>query len=561
MARVNRWRVSIAALLLTAPLAHAAPPPGPLPPPPPELIPPSQFTSSVRYDRNLELMVAEWTEAAGADYYALSRQYRPGGNFFRVAQTYDPVERQLLFENSNLETDWTGLAVRVEACNEDGCTAASPMPLAPLFVHVFLEKQKVHQLMRSQERGGFGAAMALSRDGSTLAVGAPNADAVDAIDGGQVHIFTLNLDGRWELQATLQATPGTAEAGEEFGVAVALSNDGNTLAVGDTYDNGPNNNPALKGSGAVTVFERVGTTWTRKRVLRDTQLIAEAHYGASVALSGDGRRLVVGAPDKTIVGVARVGTANVWTRSSGGWGSDQPAPTRAVFTLPSDALGSPDAARFGEGVAVSSSGDHLIVAAPGRLLGIDGVVVRTGAIYTYRIVANSWVLQARLNPPRPMGYAKAIAMSANGQAFVVGAPEDSGPIQGTESEGSVYVYRYDSSGFIITLLKAPTTYQYARFGSSVSLSATGNALAVGAPFDSSDTDFAGAVYVFAAIDPHTWIPQPITFTPSAPATANEFGRRVLIDDPQFLIVSDGRDNELGTIDGAVYMHGSEPGSD
>jgi hypothetical protein len=36
---------------------------------------------------------------------------------------------------------------------------------------------------------------------------------------------------------------------------------------------------------------------------------------------------------------------------------------------------------------------------------------------------------------------------------------------------------------------------------------------------------------------------------------------VLIVDPSVVIVSDNRDNELGTADGAVYMHGSRPGSD
>jgi hypothetical protein len=560
MEMVNRWRVCITVFLLTAPLVYAAPPPGPLPPTPPELVPPGTFTASVRYDSDLELMVSEWTEAPGADYYALSLRFRQGGSFSRVAQTFDPAERHLLFENSNLETDWGALTARVEACNEDGCTAAPDIALAPRFASVFREKQKVHELMRPDERGRFGAAMALSRDGSTLAIGAPNADAVDATDGGQVHIFVLNLDGRWELQANLQAAPGTAEPGEEFGSAVALSNDGNTLAVGDAQDNGPSNNPALVGSGAVTVFERVGTTWARKRVLRDTQLIANAHYGASIALTGDGRKLVVGAPDKPIAGVARVGTVNVWTRADG-WGSDQPAPTRVVLSLPNDSAAPANEARFGEKVAITSGVSTLVVASPGRLLNNGGANVRTGAVYVYSAWTNSWVLQSRLNPSRPMGYATAIALTKSGNVLAVGAPQDSGALQGTEEEGSVYIYTRSNSNpdWLTTLIKAPTTFQYARFGSSVSVS--GNALAVGAPFDSSDADFAGAVYLFAATSPDVWIPQPVKLTPNQAGTNNHFGGHVLIDDPSVVIVSDGRDNELGTADGAVYMHGSRPGSD
>src|SRR5699024_5968785 len=87
----------------------------------------------------------------------------------------------------------------------------------------------------------FGASVALSRDGNTLAVGAYGEDSkATGIDGdqgddsassaGAVYVFVRDEGGTWTQEAYIKAS--NPDAHDRFGTSVALSRDGNTLAVG-----------------------------------------------------------------------------------------------------------------------------------------------------------------------------------------------------------------------------------------------------------------------------------------------------------------------------------------
>lgn len=88
-----------------------------------------------------------------------------------------------------------------------------------------------------------------------------------------------------------------------FGGAVAISSDGNILAVGAigessaaTGVNGNesnNNNKAT--AGAVYLFVRSGDTWVQQAYLKASNTDAGDYFGASLALSSDGTTLAVGA--------------------------------------------------------------------------------------------------------------------------------------------------------------------------------------------------------------------------------------------------------------------------
>ena len=68
------------------------------------------------------------------------------------------------------------------------------------------------------EEGNFGFGLGLAFKGDTVVVGAPSGRGVHP---GSAHIFTLNDDETWTQQAAL--TPHDANQGDEFGFAVALS--------------------------------------------------------------------------------------------------------------------------------------------------------------------------------------------------------------------------------------------------------------------------------------------------------------------------------------------------
>src|SRR5262249_13095930 len=109
----------------------------------------------------------------------------------------------------------------------------------------------------------FGTAIAMSGDGTTLAVAAPlENSAATGIDdsaprgiadaAGAVYVFVLR-ESVWTQQAYVKASNTAAQ--DEFGSSVALSADGNTLAVGALNES---SGATGSGAGAVYMYTRAG---------------------------------------------------------------------------------------------------------------------------------------------------------------------------------------------------------------------------------------------------------------------------------------------------------------
>jgi hypothetical protein len=154
-----------------------------------------------------------------------------------------------------------------------------------------------------------GTAMALSANGSTIAVGA-GGYLIPA--GGSTEVYYTAVyvykrcpcgDG-WRRVADLRSakppifSPGN-ELLDEFANSVSLSGDGNTLAVGapsdagDASDTGSGSNNGARDAGAVYVFGAdADGTWQRRAFLKARGAPALDQLGRDVALSGDGKVLV-----------------------------------------------------------------------------------------------------------------------------------------------------------------------------------------------------------------------------------------------------------------------------
>src|SRR5204863_14635 len=159
----------------------------------------------------------------------------------------------------------------------------------------------------------FGFAVTLSGDGNTLAVSAPYEDsAATGINGNQadnsmpnsgaVYVFS-RTGNTWSQQAYVKASnTGETDEGDEFGYAISLSGDGNTLAVGaigeDSAAKGINGNQAdnsANEAGAVYFFTRTGTTWRQEYYVKGSNNRKFDEFGSALALSRDGRTMAVGA--------------------------------------------------------------------------------------------------------------------------------------------------------------------------------------------------------------------------------------------------------------------------
>ncbi len=166
---------------------------------------------------------------------------------------------------------------------------------------------------------GFGTALAFSRDGSTLAVGAPEdrsrgigvgAAPADrgSVPTGAVTVY-VRSGTAWRAQTFIK--PGSADAAAGFGAAVALSEDGTWLAVGvpresnDTRSiNGTGCTTCRPESGAVYVYQRDAQgQWRFNAYIKAANADAGDHFGHALAISNDGRVLVVGAPFEDSAGV------------------------------------------------------------------------------------------------------------------------------------------------------------------------------------------------------------------------------------------------------------------
>src|SRR6266568_2316788 len=377
----------------------------------------------------------------------------------------------------------------------------------------------------------FGFAVALSSDGNTLVVGAPDEASAgietdnSAPSAGAVYVYTRS-GATWTQQAYIKAS--NAEAGDQFGTSVALSSNGNTLAVGAIGEasaltgvtagivNETTAGNAAPGAGAVYVFTRIAGTWSQQAYVKASNTGAADNFGSSVALSGDGSTLAVGAIGED-GSAAEAGAVYVFTRDLGGVWSQQ-----APIVSASNA-GALDL--FGFSVALSGDGNTLAVGAIGEASAIgvtptDNTAPSAGAVYVFTRSGTTWPQQAYVKASAIGAvdlFGFSVSLSGDGNILAVGAIGESSAavgIGGNQADnsaadaGAVYVYTRSGTAWMQrAYVKASNTGAGDHFGTSAALSSDGTTLAVGATGeDSSVTGIngnqadnsapgAGAVYV------------------------------------------------------------------
>lgn len=373
----------------------------------------------------------------------------------------------------------------------------------------------------------FGDSLALSGDGATLAVGAYSEDgAATGVDGdqsnndapaaGAVYVFVRTGAGFSQF-AYLKAS--NTDAGDGFGRSVALSRDGATLAVGAPGERSSGTNPqdnTATDAGAVYVFTRDGPTatagkWRSRAYIKPSAPLAFDQFGESVALSGDGTTLAVGASNEASA-VTNIGKAYVFTGGGSAW--TEQAVQRSTST---DQFGA-----FGNRVALSDDGATLAVAASRETVTTTSAMPSAaGAVYVFGRSGTAWSQQAALEAADPgpdAQFGDSLAISADGTTLVVGAGSEASRATGIGGDqtnrdaagaGAVYVFARSGAAWQQrAYVKPANTGAGDSFGHSVALSADSTTLAAGAPAEDSKASGvdgnaadntaadAGAAYVF-----------------------------------------------------------------
>ena len=135
------------------------------------------------------------------------------------------------------------------------------------------------------EYDGLGASLALSADGSVVAIGAPY-NAGNGDFNGQVRLYR-NMGGSWSQIGS--GIDGEAEY-DGLGTSLALSADGSVVAIG-----APKNDGNGDFNGQVRLYRNVGGSWSQIGRDIDGESLGDSS-GSSVALSADGSVVAIGAP-------------------------------------------------------------------------------------------------------------------------------------------------------------------------------------------------------------------------------------------------------------------------
>jgi len=466
-----------------------------------------------------------------------------------------------------------------------------------------------------------GVTISLSNDGTTLAISAPYEDSAttgvngngtdwSAGDAGAVYVFVRRAGG-WTQQAYIKAS--NTEAFDKFGFSIALSGDGNTLAVAATFEdsaargvNGSQANNLAKESGAVYVFIRTGEMWSQQAYVKASNTDEGDQFGWSLALSDDGTMLAVGAPtegsaatgvngDHTDNTAPGSGAAYVFVRQATKW--SQQAYLKASNAQAGDL--------FGFCLASSGDGSTLAICAydeDGGSRGINGIqdnsATGSGAAYVFTRRGAAWSQDAYVKASNTKkedksggdAFGSSIALSGDGNTLGIGAADEDGLSPGIDGDqsapqnpegaaGALFVFARIAGNWAQQAYVKPSNIQATdQFAVRLAFSHDGNVLVAGAPFqggggrgrDSDATDFSapesGAVYVFTRTG-EKWSQHAYIKAPNAD-DYDQFGGGVSLsaDGKTLAVSASGEDGAAVTLgdhvtdnsvrdSGAVYTYG------
>jgi hypothetical protein len=311
---------------------------------------------------------------------------------------------------------------------------------------------------------------------------------IQGTSGGRFTLTSTDLcrslifyNGQWNVNTenTFQFYPNSQQGSKlvgsgaigaaQQGTSVALSGDGKTLVVG-----GPDDNSL---TGAAWIFNRIGTQWQQVAKLVGTGSVGPSQQGGVVAIDFKGT-----------------------TIASGGLGDDSQNGAVWVFTKSSDGswaqqgsklTGSDATAGAKQGNAVSLSGD-------GNTLAFGGVEDSTsvGAAWVFKRTGSGWTQQGNklvgTGGVSQQGQGSGVSLSLDGNTLASGGFKDAA------FTGAIWVFTrsgdvWSQQGNKIT---ATGTVPPSALGGPA-LSSDGNTLAAGAILDDS---LKGAAFVFTRVN-------------------------------------------------------------
>jgi hypothetical protein len=309
-----------------------------------------------------------------------------------------------------------------------------------------------------------GSSVSLSGDGSRVAIGAPASTCSNSSNTGIVEIY--------EWSGSVWTPLGSAITGSgDFGCSVSLSSDGTRVAIGARF--------TAVGAGEVYVYEFDNSVWTQV----GSAITGEANVdysGSSVSLNGDGSRVAIGAPANDSNGNSSAGHVRIYDYVGGAW-----------VQVGADIDGEAGADLSGTSVSLSDDGSRVAIGAPENVPNGTG----TGYVRIYQWNGLAWVkVGGDINGEAAGDQSGAsVSLSSDGTRVAVGAPGNDG---GALSAGHVRVFDWNGTGWAPVGTDIDGEGVSDASGRSVSISGDGSRVAIGAPFDDGNGTSAGQVRIY-----------------------------------------------------------------
>jgi len=327
-----------------------------------------------------------------------------------------------------------------------------------------------------------GSSVSYSSLGSYVSVGFKQ-DKDGSNSSGLVRVYRL-VNGSYKQVG--EDIVGIAD-GDEFGYSTSLSNNGQRVAIGAR-----SNDNEGESSGLVLVFEYSSKSGWERLGSKITGMGSQDRAGFSVALSGDGKRVAVGAPR----GGNETGSARVFAQdSSGEW-----------IKVGQEIVGNETAELGGYDVSLSFRGDVLAVSFPRSS---TNELTKNGSVAIFasnRIGSDSnWKIIGEEIMGEDSGdqNGESIALSGDGYTIVIGA--NGRDAASFKNAGYCRIFHLD--GMNEWKQEGSSIYgraQGEQMGYSVAISSDASTVACGGPNSRENGERSGGVRVFQKTLDEEW---------------------------------------------------------
>jgi hypothetical protein len=308
----------------------------------------------------------------------------------------DIVNQQAASLGQGIAGDEFGAAIALADLNDDGCDdmiiGAPGASNRAGRVHVVLGAEHGFQTTDGQTLTGgaaagdrFGSSLAIApnraRSGFDLWVGAPLDNVGTATDAGSVVHYSITNSGgnlAFNLVQTITqnspGVPGSAEANDQFGAALAATSRG--VLIGDQLEDVGN----ATNAGSITLLASTDDdvafdqafSWTQASSGVPGNAETGDHFGAAVGFFGE--HVAAGVPDEDLGSSSNAGMVQLFR-----WSSTTPVPTGEVKQYTPGVPGSVETGdRFGAAVVIGRNigcfdgSIQLVAGVPGEDITVSG---------------------------------------------------------------------------------------------------------------------------------------------------------------------------------------------